>query len=152
MLFQLEPASPNLFREMSPLLEAHWEEIAHFKDIKLNPDWERYLKAEQADALRIFTAREDDNQLIGYIVFFIANNPHYAQSKQAQQDVLFLRKDKRKTGLGRDFILWADEMLRSDGVDVVYHHVKAAKELDFSPLLESIGYHFVDKILARRLG
>ena len=40
--FALEPLSADLFDETMPLLVAHWEEIAHFKDIPLVPDRNAY--------------------------------------------------------------------------------------------------------------
>lgn len=150
MLFQLEALSPAFIEEVLPLLAAHKEEVAHYKDIELSPDWERYAKLSEAGALRIFTIRDCDS-LVGYSWFFVSPNIHYKNSLQAHQDIIYLRKDYRGKGRGRDFILWCDEMLCAEGVEAVYQHVKAKPELDFSPLLEGIGYELVDKIWARRL-
>lgn len=150
MLFQLESLSPSFIEEVLPLLRAHKEEVAHFQDIELNPDWQRYNRLNEAGGLRIFTVR-DCSMLVGYSWFFVSPNPHYKDSIQANQDIVYLRKDYRGKGKGRDFILWCDAMLEAEGVEVVYQHVKAKPELDFSPLLEGIGYELVDKILARRL-
>lgn len=149
MQFQREKASSALFDEVFPLLLSHYQEVAHYKDIPLDPDWEKYLKLEEMEMLRIFTAREVDGKLCGYAVFFIHPNPHYRTSIQANQDVLYI--DPSKRGFGKEFIPWCDEMLRAEGVHVVYHHLKAKPHLDFSPLLERIGYELIDKIYGRRL-
>lgn len=144
--FQKETAG-RCFQEAMPLLEEHWREIAHHQDIVLDPDFEIYAAAEAAGMLRVFTARTQEKKLIGYAVFFCRTNPHYRNSLQANQDVLFISKDHR--GMGGRFIVWCDEQLRAEGVQVVYHHVKAAH--NFGKLLERFGYTLVDLIYSRRL-
>jgi hypothetical protein len=132
---------PMIFRE-------HYNEIAHFKDIQLSPDYEKYSKMDAAGGMRIFTARSKvDGQLIGYAFFFVHPNIHYKSSKQAVQDLLFISKEKR--GFGRAFIAWCDERLKEERCEVVYHHVKAKH--NFGPLLEKLGYELVDLIYARRV-
>jgi hypothetical protein len=145
MIFKREQLS-NVLEELKPLLEAHYLEIAHYRDIPLIPDYEGYLRIESTGALRVFTIREDD-KLIGYGLFFVKTNFHYSTSLQAVQDILFLSKERR--GHGKKFISWCDEQLRSEGVQVVYHHVKAAH--NFGALLVRSGYELVDLIYAKRL-
>lgn len=144
MKFQREDTS--VYAEMKPLTELHYQEIAHYKDIPLEPDIETYKTIEEQGCLRLYTAR-DEGELIGYSIYFLKNNPHYKSSLQASQDILFIRKDKR--GQGREFLMWCDEQLKADGVDVVYHHVKAAH--NFGPLLERQGYKLIDLIYGKRL-
>ena len=144
--FQKETAG-KCFPDTLPLLEEHWREVAHYQDIELDPDLEVYAAAEAAGMLRVFTARTLEGKMIGYAVFFCRTNPHYRNSLQANQDVLFISKEHR--GMGGRFILWCDEQLRSEGVQVVYHHVKAAH--NFGKLLERFGYTLVDLIYSRRL-
>lgn len=144
--FQREKAK-DIFDEMMPLFEKHWREIAHYQDIKLNPDREAYFKIEEMGNLRVFTARDEEKNLIGYIVYFIRYNAHYKDSLQAVQDVLFV--DPAKRGFGMSFIAWCDEQLRSEGVQVAYHHIK--EKHNFGHMLEKMGYELVDLIYARRL-
>lgn len=130
-----------------PLLEKHYHEIAHYKDIELDPDFEQYEKLEQIGALRMFIARDEQEFIVGYAVYFIRHNIHYKSSLQALQDVLFIDPDKR--GFGAKFILWCDQQLKAEGVQIVYHHVKSAH--NFGAMLERIGYRLVDLIYTRRL-
>lgn len=146
MKFQIEKLK-DIFNEMLPLFEKHWEEIAHFKDIKLEIDKESYFKMEEIGLLRIFTAREEDNSLAGYAVFIIKHNLHYKSSLQALQDVLYIDKEKR--GFGAKFILWCDKQLKQEGVQVVYHHIKAAH--NWGKMIERLGYQLQDLIYCRRL-
>ncbi len=130
----------SLKEEMSELNEKHWEEITHFKDIPLEPDWERYQKLEETGHLIFFTAREH-GKLIGYNSFFLATNAHYKSSKQANQDVIYIDPDRR--GFGKYFIHWCDEQLKKLDIQVVYHHVKVKH--NFGPLLEKQGYELIDQ-------
>lgn len=137
----------DVLEESKTLLQKHWEEIAHYKDIPLEPDYEQYLKLESIGATRSFTARTEDGILIGYAVFFIKHNIHYKSSLQALQDIIFV--DKKYRGLGFMFIKFTDEQLKLEGIQVVYQHVKA--KYNFGPLLDRLGYELVDLIYAKRL-
>lgn len=148
MRFQRE-CGPDIFDEMIPLLEKHYLEIAHFKDIKFEPDYDQYRKIDEIGCLRTFTARDEESKLVGYAVFFVKSNLHYKSSLQAVQDVIYLERSKRGAGIGKDFVAWCDGQLKNDGCEVVYHHVK--EKHNFGPMLESLGYQLVDLIFARRL-
>lgn len=154
MLFERQiPDEKFLMLEMWPLLQRHYREVAAFKDIDLKPDFDKYLMLEKAGSLRCFVARDvtSDNTLalLGYAVFFVNKNLHYSDSLQAIQDVLFIEKNKRGFGNGKDFINWCDLELSREGVQVVYQHVKTY--LNFGPILEDLGYQHIENIWARRL-
>ncbi len=147
MQFQREKLSSELFVEILPLLQAHYKEIAHFLDIPFEPNLEAYKHLESEGILRAFMVRDNERELHGYAVFFLRHNLHYSTSFQAYQDIIYVRPDSR--GIGARLIKWCDEQLRLEGVQVVYHHVKAAH--DFGPMLERMGYELVDLIYAKRL-
>jgi GNAT superfamily N-acetyltransferase len=140
----------DVMAEIEPLLRAHYLEIAHFQDIPLNPDFDRYVRAERAGALRIYTARRNTD-LVGYAIYFVQPHLHYSGSLQAQQDVLYLTPETRKGGAGLWLIRYADQELASEGVQVVIQHVKARPDLNFGPLLERLGYELMDHLYVKRL-
>lgn len=146
MQFQREKLSPELFSEVLPLLSAHYREVAHYQDIEFDPDMEGYEKLEKAEMLRIFTCR-DEGELVGYAVYMVSRNLHYKNSKQAHQDILYVKPEKR--GVGHRLVRWADEQLRLEGVQVVAQHTKAKH--NFGPMLEWLGYELMDHIYVRRL-
>lgn len=147
MQIQKESVS-DIWHELQPLLEQHFEEISANPDIPLEVEYAKYEAMENAGSFILFTARED-GALIGYAAYFIAGNLHYSSSKQATQDVLFLRKDKRKGFAGIKLIKFADKVLAENGVQVVYHHVKVAH--NFGLILERMGYNKVEYIYSKRL-
>lgn len=146
MTFQCESIR-TVLPEMEPLLKRHWKEIAHYKDIPLEPDYDLYFKMEDQGFIKIFTVRNDANTLVGYAAYFIKANIHYKSSKQAVEDVIFIDKEAR--GEGHKFIDWCDQELKEIGVQLVHHHVKVAH--NFGPTLERLGYEHVEHIYSRRL-
>lgn len=134
--------------QIMPLLESHREEIAHYKDIKLNVDWQKYFALSEAGVLVSFFAM-DGCAIIGYVAYIVSPNPHYCDFIYAVQDVLFIDKKYRGKMLGIRFLRWTESKLLERGVDVVHQHVKKAN--DFGPLLERLGYEEVDKIFSKRL-
>lgn len=146
--FTQEPLSAALIEEVGPLLEQHWREIAHDLTIPLSPAWGRYHALQDAGALRIYTARRE-GELIGYACFIINHNLHYSTSLQALQDVIFVRKDLRRGTLGTRLIKFSEEQLKADGVQVVFHHIKAKH--NWGALIERLGYTLVDHLYAKRI-
>ncbi len=141
----------DLWDEITPLLQRHKDEIAFYPDIELKVNRGLYENAEDFDGLRCFTARTvQGNTLIGYAVFFVKNNPHYMDSKQAVQDVLFVDKPFRRGFVGKNLVEWCDDQLREEGCQVVYHHVKVDHPA-LGQLLERIGYVKQDIIFSKRL-
>lgn len=147
MHFSRESLQDNII-EAESLLKEHWGEIAHYKDIPLDPNYDEYINLENAGIVRCFVARSGrDNSMVGYGVYFVRHNLHYRNSLQAVQDIIFIKKEHR--GKGGAFLFWCDEQLKNEGVQAVYHHVKT--EHNFGPVLERMSYELVDLIYARRL-
>jgi hypothetical protein len=142
--FQRESAR-DVIEEIKPLFEAHYLEIAHYPDIPLKPDYDFMCKST---AIRIFTVRFHV-ELIGYCIFFVSLNPKYMTSLQAHQSVLYLSPQYRRGRVGLRFIDWCDTELKTEGVQVVYHHMKAKHR--FGKLLTHLGYTLIDEIYGRRL-
>lgn len=138
----------HVLDEIKPLLHMHWREIATFEDIPLAPDFVAYRNAEGRHALRIFTARAG-GALVGYAVFFVGNL-HYQGSGIATQDILFLRPDHRGGRTGLRLVNYCDEQLASEGVQVVYQHVKL-EHPQLGRVLSHAGYRPVETIYTKRL-
>ena len=132
---------------IQPLIEAHWREIANYQDsVPLSPDWDMYQRLQDKGSLVIIIVEEDD-QMIGYSVFIVVKHLHYTSLLVAQNDVLFLRADRRKAGIGLRLITESEKILKTKNVNKVQWHVKLKH--DFSPLLERMGYMKEDIILGR---
>ena len=147
-IYYQEERVSMIWEEAAPLLEQHYHEIAHYQDIPLDPDRDAYLTMEATDRLRCYTMR-DAGKLVGYVVFLFGSL-HYKSSRQARQDVLFVRPDHRIGMAGMRLIRFAEKRLRADGVQVVYHHAKI-RATKVGKVLEAMGYELVDGLYAKRL-
>ncbi len=135
----------QLIQELLPYLNAHWTEIVD-DELPPDPDWKKYRDIEAAGAFKVFTARDDAGELVGYNAFFIHSNLHHRSSLQAVQDVIYI--DKSRRGFGRTFIGWCGDQLREMGAQRIYLHVNA--EHNFGPMLEQLGYKLMDLVYCRQ--
>jgi len=134
MRYSREHATEAFFKEIHKLTEDHHEEVGNAHD--LDPDFNLYLKIEEAGGLRVYTVRQGDT-LKGYAVFFYAIDIHHKTVLRATQDLLYLDPSVRALNAMK-FIKWCDAQLKEEGVQRVYHYVTVAK--DFSKLLQRMGY------------
>lgn len=146
MQFSIEAIKDNI-EESKALTKEHWKEIAHYEDIPLDPDYDQYVQLEEIGFTRFFVARDNSGAMVGYALYFIRPHIHYKSSLQSVQDIIFIKKENR--GKGGSFIMWIDEKLRAEGVQVTYHHIKKAH--NWGAMLERIGYTLQDLIYCRRL-
>lgn len=138
--------SRNEFHE---LFEFHWEEIARHKDtIKLNPDYEAYQRLEEAQVLRVVTAR-DEGKLVGYIANMVTPNLHYKDHLMATNDVLYLHPDYRRGGTFIRMLDYTEDYLAEIGVINFYIHMKVRH--DFSQVLERRGYTEIERNFEKQL-
>lgn len=160
LTFQRERAH-ELLDEAKPLYEAHYHEIAFYKDIPLIVNEALYMQAEESGSLRCFTARYN-GELVGYCVFKVGYNPRYSTSLQALQDILFVDQSKRGALIGKRLIEFCHERLKGEGVQLVMQHSKVSKEVkellaemkdrkDVGRLFELLGYDLIDFVHAKRL-
>lgn len=152
LTYQQEILDDALWYEVQPLLFEHYDEIAHYKDIPLDPDHEGYVHIQAVGMLRIYTARTDTDKLIGYLAVFVTPNLHYRSVKSANQDVLFLHKSHRGSRAGIELIRFAHRSLKAEGVCVLMQHVKARADLNIGPMLgRLLGYERIDEVWGVRL-
>lgn len=124
--------------DIQPLLEKHWEEVAHNKDkIKLEPSWEAYKALDEIGVVKIFTARQGP-RLVGYFALLVSPNLHYASHTFAVNDVIFVDPRYRKGSVGMKLMKFAEKCLKEDGVSLMIVNTKLKK--NFGPLLERLGY------------
>lgn len=146
MRFQRESLGESS-SEILKLSELHYKEVSQYQDIPLDPDQERYALIEKAGLLYLFTARTDENELVGYAAFIVGVHMHYKSSRNAYSDILYMLPKYR--GHAMSFINACDELMDADGINTVCHSVTEKK--DFSPVLKRLGYQILETTYSRRL-
>lgn len=131
------------------LFTAHFDEIAlHKERLILSPDRERYQLLENAGALFTLIVRDDSDAIAGYAVTVVVRHMHY-DMLYAQNDVIFLRDDLRRSGVGVDLIRAAEVEAKSRGAVVLAWHAKQGTALE--RLLPALGYGVQDVVFDKGL-
>lgn len=139
----------DVYTEAADLLIRHWNEVAFYKDIKINPDMGRYLAMEAKGQCVLCTVRAD-GLLIGYIVNLISANLHY-RVIEALGDLHFLHPTYRKSGIGIKLFKFSDEEMRKRGVHLLIKRTKADPKLNHGAIFEHLGYDKQDIVYTKRL-
>lgn len=80
----------EIARELPPLFERHYREIALDRDsIPLDPDWDRYFMLALNGLLVVRTARFD-KALVGYIFNLVGPHLHYCSTPHAEIEMFWL--------------------------------------------------------------
>lgn len=133
--------------DIVPLIKSHFLEISYHSDIPMSPDKAMYLAADKGGFYKLFTARVG-GKLVGYAGYFLQRHPH-VNAIQANSDLIYIKPDYRKHGIGRALISFADAKLKQVGCSIVY--LSLSEKMDFSKMIEPMGYTPVDRSYARRL-
>ena len=137
----------QMIEEVKPLLIAHWEEIAMFKDkIKLAPAFDKYKELDEKGGLHIITARLD-GKLIGYHVAFVTPHPHYMNDLMSLTDIFFILPEHRKGLLGFRLFRFIEQEMKKLGVTKMMAGTKLNRDLGV--LFERLGWEPTDRLYAK---
>lgn len=132
-----------------PLVEAHYQEIAQFKDVqKLDPDWETYEALERSGALWIMTVRSEGN-MVGYFVMTIGRARHYKTLLMACEDMHYLLPAYRKGMAGYLLIRKTLRAMKERGCKLVTLRCKAG--MSHAVLFERLDGELTDLVYAFKL-
>jgi len=113
-------------RELQPLLEEHYKELALFQEaVPLAINWPHYYALAASNSLLFVTARASDRKLLGYYIAIVSPCPHYFTSPKATHDVMRVAPEARGQGIGLKLMLKVEEELRAAGILIWYHGRKA---------------------------
>lgn len=144
--YRLEFMTWELYQEFDALARIHYEEMGHDYNgqFEYDPDCEEFLRLERSNQLRFYTVR-DDGVLAGYACFAFLQSLQCKRQVQAVCQMIYISKTKR--GIGISFILWVEQQLEQEQVDVIYYQVKP--HADFSPLLKELKYDLIETVYGR---
>ena len=130
------------------IIEQHYEEVETLKDFGLDIDYDTYESIYNSKKL-VFVSAKDGDELVGYIVFFVMPHIHYKNCLTAHEDLYFLKPEYRKGYNGIKMFKFAQEYLKSIGVDLVLYATKFGS--DNSSLFKYLGCKPIDKVFTKLL-
>jgi len=133
------------FKAMS---QAHYDEIETLKEFPLDLDFDAYENLWHLGRL-VFVTAKNGNELVGYILFFVAPHMHSKNCITAHEDIYFLKPEYRKGRNGIKMFQFAQEHLKAKGVDLILYSTKF--EFDNSSLFKYLGCKPIDKVFTKLL-
>jgi len=131
------------------LFEAHREELTTNKALMvLNPDVSTYVSLQKNGSLLALAAFDGDEQ-VGYSINIIVRNLHYADVLMCQNDVIFVRDDKRRGTTGLRLLRETERLAQARGADVMLWHAKPKTNL--ADVLQRLEYGIQDIVYMRAL-
>lgn len=134
-------------RELPPMFERHYQELALDKDqFPLDPDWDSYFAMAAIWKLRITTARFGDI-LAGYIFNLVGPHLHYKSRIHGHIEMFWLDPAYRGGAFALKWFRQNEDMLRKAGVKRVTvdekHHFKDGR---VGLIFRRLGYSAVETV------
>ena len=117
--YQIEKYS-DVVPELAVLYPEHYEELGSpvATAYNLDPDWDQYIKLEEAGVVKVVTCRSE-GELVGYMIFMVSPGLHVKSCLTAYEDIYFLRKQYRKGRIGIKLFQFAEQYLKSLNVNKI---------------------------------
>jgi GNAT superfamily N-acetyltransferase len=138
----------DCFDRIIKLFDEHYNELSVTKEYDLNPCYEVYFEADKRNLVQVVLC-ENDDELIGYIVFFLAPSLHYKDCMQATEDIYYLKPQYRKGTIGIKMFKFAEKHLKSIGINMIRYSTKT--HMDNTKLFEYLGYEFIEKVFIKKI-
>jgi GNAT superfamily N-acetyltransferase len=145
-----EVVDGNLAAELTPIFQAHWEEVDKYRDkVPLDVDWAKYMALYEAGQLKAYVARVD-GKLVGYMVVVVTTHPHFNTTLHGVTDAIYVQKEYRKSNLAAGLIKYAEKELKEAGVMVLTMSMKAWQP--FESLMERLEWEKSEIIYSKVIG
>lgn len=110
----------DFWHEAAPLIARHWDEVGSHRDIlDLDPDHDRYLRAEAAGYLNILTVRFG-GELVGYLFLCVMPHPRDRKALVGTDETIYVAPTMRRLKLGPKMIAAAIERARLLGTNILF--------------------------------
>lgn len=137
--------------DIKPLLPVHWEELALDQDkVPLDPQYDIYLAREARGELVYVTVRNEDDELVGYFIGFIAPGLHYKTCLTCNMDIFYILPEYRGKRAGEMLFQFVELHLKSRGVDRWFVGSKMHKDSSF--LFKMLGFEQVETYYSKWIG
>lgn len=120
----------DIVDEMRPLHEAHWHETETQRHgLQLNPDYDAFIRYEQAGRYILFTLRDAEQRLVGNCAMYLDTSTH-TQTLLATEDTLYLLPEARKGRTAMRFVGFIERALHQVGAKEIHITVKSVNKAE----------------------
>ena len=143
-----ENLTEKFVAELTPMLEDHVKEIKAHGGAGLQVNWSMYHQLNVAGLLWVFSARDLDGLMVGYVSYLITPSPHCADVFTAYQDAFYVMPHARGHFVGPRLLQYAEKALTP-----LVHAIRQAVPVrdDFSPMLIRKGYKLTELVYEKEV-
>lgn len=128
--------------ELAPLLYDHITEVED-KILPFNPDFKSYFVAQRQGKVLLVVARNESDQIVGYCLDYLINNPHY-QEMFAINDFIYVHPEYRGDGVFKAMTQYIEEVETDFQVRCRTFNTKV-------DMTGPLGYHSVEVVHKKHL-
>jgi GNAT superfamily N-acetyltransferase len=138
----------NITEEIKHLHRAHWNETeGHRHQLPLQPDYETFIRYEQAGRYLLFTVRSE-GKLLGNCAMYLDKSAH-TQTLIATEDTLYLLPEARRGTIAKRFVRYVENAMKLLGVREINITVKTVNKA--ARFFRLLGYRHVENGLTKIL-
>ena len=134
--------------DLLELVVEHNREVNFWPETPLDIDWERYIASDLHNMYRLITCRVG-GRLVGWIGYWVSTHTRHRNMNMAREDWYYLQPEYRGRGWGREMFKFAEEYLKTIGVDRIVISTKLSH--DHSRILEGLGYQEYERHFTKKL-
>ncbi|MBN9134381.1 MAG: GNAT family N-acetyltransferase [Nitrosospira multiformis] len=138
----------NITEEIKHLHRAHWNETEeHRHRLPFQPDYETFIRYEQAGRYLLFTVRSE-GKLLGNCAMYLDKSAH-TQTLIATEDTLYLLPEARRGTVAKRFVRYVENAMKLLGVREINITVKTVNKA--ARFFQLLGYRHVENGLTKIL-
>lgn len=137
--------------EYRDLVYGYWYATPENKDhVPVDYDWEQYNALDSIGALKLYTARNKADALIGVALYVVVSATHHKGYKVADCDTLATGLHYRGLGIGKALTEYAKTALPLLGVKEIVHRSRHVFGTDKS-LFPSLGFTPIETVYSLKV-
>jgi GNAT superfamily N-acetyltransferase len=144
-----ENLTEKFVAELSPMLDDHTREVDAHGGAAPLVNWGVYHQLNVAGLLWVFSARDMDGLMVGYVSYIIEPSPHCEGIFTAYQDAFYVMPHARGRFAGPRMLQFAEEMIRKQGVFAI--RIGVPVNNNYGSMLTRKGYELTDLVYTKRL-
>ena len=132
------------------LINDYWfaspENVDH---VPLNFNWRQYLSLEGTGHVKLYTARDDNGNMLGCALYFVTEHLHHKNYVVAECDTLAVSIAARGHGVGRGLIAHAEQALKAFDVKEIIHRSRLV--YDTEALFPKLGFTAIETAYSKKV-
>jgi GNAT superfamily N-acetyltransferase len=129
----------DIYEEIKSMCFSHAEETEDYSDfMPLDPNFDLYFSMSEAGTLSFCTARDEKGKLVGYFSMIIDYHPHHKSILCCTNNLLYVSKEYRNSGVAKEMMLLCEEYLKEKKVQLFIFSAKSSNPLQ--SLAKDLGF------------